>query len=127
MPQLYAMADVFVLPSGAEPWGLVVNEAMCFGLPVIASDRVGAAADLVKPGSNGFVYPAGDVPALAQLLEQVLEDGASERLGQASLEKIGEWGLEEDVAAMRRALSLPPRPVTDGAEPGARHHWTTQP
>jgi glycosyltransferase involved in cell wall biosynthesis len=69
-----AAADVLVLPSGHEPWGLVLNEGMCFGLPVVASDAVGAAADLVHNEDNGFVYPVGDVAALARAPRRLLID-----------------------------------------------------
>ena len=109
LPRLYALADVFVLPSAEEPWGLVINEAMCSGLPIVASESVGAAADLVQPGYNGFRFPPGDIPALAQALRQALEDGAKERLGQASLKIIRGWGFDEDIAAMRQALRLASR------------------
>jgi glycosyltransferase involved in cell wall biosynthesis len=74
LPALYAAADVFVLPSirtasFLEPWGLVVNESMLQGTPVIASDAVGAAAGgLVRDARNGFVVPAGDADALAARL-----------------------------------------------------------
>ena len=100
------MGDVFVLPSEDEPWGLVINEAMCSGLPIVASERVGAAADLIQPGYNGFRFPPGDLPALTQALRLALQDGAKERLGQASLEIIRGWGLEEDIGAVRQALGL---------------------
>jgi glycosyltransferase involved in cell wall biosynthesis len=106
LPRLYALADVFVLPGVDEPWGLVINEAMCSGLPIVASEGVGAAADLIRPGYNGFRVPPADVPALTQALGRALADGARERLGQASLEIIRGWGFEEDVAALRRALGL---------------------
>jgi len=105
MPSCYAMADVLVLPSAFEPWGLVVNEAMCCGLAVIASDRVGAAVDLVKEGDNGFTYPAGDGEALADRLQKVLGDAAeSRRMGQRSLEIIRPWGIREEVAGLIQAL-----------------------
>jgi glycosyltransferase involved in cell wall biosynthesis len=106
LPRLYAMGDLFVLPSEDEPWGLVINEAMCSGLPIVASERVGAAADLIQPGYNGFRFPPGDIPALTQALRLALQDGAKERLGQASLEIIRDWGLEEDIGAVRQALGL---------------------
>lgn len=106
LPRLYAMGDVFVLPSEDEPWGLVINEAMCSGLPIVASEGVGAAADLVRPGDNGFRFPPGDRAALVQALRLTLQDGAKERMGQASLEIIRGWGLEEDIVAVRRALGL---------------------
>ena len=61
LPALFALADVFVLPSRHEPWGLIVNEAMAAGCAVIASSDVGAAPDLIIDGVNGFVYPVGHV------------------------------------------------------------------
>src|SRR5207237_833514 len=64
LPALYDLCDVFVLPSHFEPWGLVVNEAMNAGKPVIVSDQVGAAPDLVKSGQNGFIFRAGDTKDL---------------------------------------------------------------
>jgi glycosyltransferase involved in cell wall biosynthesis len=65
MPSAYAAADVLVVPSVSETWGLVVNEAMASGIPAIVSDRVGCAPDLVIHGTTGFVYPAGDTAGLA--------------------------------------------------------------
>ena len=53
--------DVFVLPSENEPWGLTVNEAMCTGLPIIASSEIGCVPDLVHDGRNGSTFAAGDV------------------------------------------------------------------
>ena len=61
LPAYYALADVFVFPTHTDPWGLVVNEAMACGLPVISSDAAGCAADLVESGWNGRVFPAGDI------------------------------------------------------------------
>ena len=105
LPIYYALADVLVLPSRFEPWGLVVNEAMCFGLPIVASDKVGAAADLVKPGGNGFVFPAGNVDALAERLATILQDqGLRRRMGRASYEAISRWGIEQDVEGVLQAL-----------------------
>ena len=61
LPEAYVASDVFCLPSVEhETWGLVVNEALNFGLPVVVTDKVGCAADLVRPGWNGFVVPAGE-------------------------------------------------------------------
>lgn len=105
LPKIYAMADVFVLPSEDEPWGLVINEAMCFGLPIVAADQVGAAIDLVQPGRNGYTFPVGQVDELARVLNLVLENEAGKRLGQASAAIIQKWGLDEDVAAIRQALA----------------------
>lgn len=69
----YNIADVLILPSDNEPWGIVVNEAMCFGLPIIASDRVGASLDLVETNYNGFVFKAGDVDKLTIYMQKILD------------------------------------------------------
>jgi glycosyltransferase involved in cell wall biosynthesis len=74
MPAAYAAADVLVLPSdGRETWGLVVNEALACGRPVMVSDACGCAPDLVADGRAGAVFPMGDVCTLANGLEQLLE------------------------------------------------------
>ena len=84
LPFYYGISDVFVLPSLSDPWGLVINEAMACGLPVISSHIPGAVDDLVHDGKNGFVYRAGNV---AELLARV----ASLRLDQ---ELRGQMGKE---------------------------------
>jgi glycosyltransferase involved in cell wall biosynthesis len=70
--ELYAAADVFVLPSRSEPWGMVLNEAATAGLPLVATEEVGAARDLVD--ANGFRVPAGDVTALRDALRRLGAD-----------------------------------------------------
>lgn len=71
---VYAEADVFVLPSRSEPWGMVLNEAAAAGLPLVATDGVGAAHDLIEDGANGFRVPVDDAPALAAALRRLAED-----------------------------------------------------
>jgi glycosyltransferase involved in cell wall biosynthesis len=106
LPALYDLCDVFALPSRFEPWGLVVNEAMNAGRPVIVSDRVGAAADLVEDGVNGFVYPSGDVGAMASRLRQIIESPALRaEMGERSLERITSWDFEADRRGLMEALS----------------------
>ncbi|MBI3516405.1 MAG: glycosyltransferase family 4 protein [Proteobacteria bacterium] len=103
---LYDLAEVLVLPSERESWGLVINEAMNAGCAIIASDRVGAAADLVRGGDNGFVYPCGDVAALAVSLRAVLRDPTrGVAMGARSRELIGRWSFAEDLAGLRAALA----------------------
>jgi len=105
LPAYYDLCDVFVLPSFNEPWGLVVNEVMNAGKPVIVSDQVGCAPDLIKHKENGYIFKAGDVDDLNMALQFVLED--KERcgaMGQKSLEIINRWGFEEDIAGLRKAL-----------------------
>ena len=89
----YITADVLVLPSFRETWGIVVNEAMCFGLPIIVSDQVGAGDDLVFHGYNGFRFPSGDVEALAGFIETLVELPEEERLamGRRSLDLATAW------------------------------------
>jgi glycosyltransferase involved in cell wall biosynthesis len=72
LPAWYARADAFVLPSRSEPWGMPLNEAAAAGLPLVATDAVGAAHDLIEEGVNGFRVPAGDVAALRAALQRVL-------------------------------------------------------
>jgi glycosyltransferase involved in cell wall biosynthesis len=74
LPALYTSADVMVLPSSHEAFAVVVNEAMCCGCPVIVSDQVGAALDLVAPVRPDFVFPAGDTHSLAQVLRTAFAD-----------------------------------------------------
>ncbi len=85
----YAAADVLVVPSYGETWSIVVNEAMNFGLPIIVSNRVGCAVDLVEPGGNGFTFAAGEVDRLAAVMNILASDASLRaRLGARSLEII---------------------------------------
>ncbi len=106
LPSFYALADVFVLPSGlGETWGLVVNEAMCFGLPVIVSDVVGCGADLVRHGENGFVFPLGDSKQLAGHLSDILiNEQVRKKFGKRSRQIIENYSQERDVEGIRAAL-----------------------
>ncbi len=107
----YALATVFVLPSvtvpaGKETWGLVVNEAMNQGTPVITTDAVGAAAGgLVQDGVNGFVVPERDSAALAQALQKILSDPTlREKMSQHARTIIAEWDNEQMVMGFRQAI-----------------------
>jgi glycosyltransferase involved in cell wall biosynthesis len=107
---LYVDADVFALLSRHEPWGVAVNEAAASGLPLLLSDRVGAASDLLVDGRNGFVVPAGDVGEAAAALNQLASDPAlRHELGARSRELVSKWGYESSVdnfvAAVREATS----------------------
>lgn len=108
LSEYYGKADIFVLPSGAgETWGLVVNEAMNFSLPIIVSDRVGCAADLVKHGENGFVYPVGDIDKLHEHLEMLVKDRKMrESFGKESWNIIQNFSYKKDIEGILQALSL---------------------
>ncbi len=91
----YAAADVFVLPTLHDPWGLVVNEAMAFGLPVIVTDAAGCVPDIVRDHDNGRVVPAGDVQALSRALGELLSDVALRRkMGERSRRIIADYTTE---------------------------------
>jgi glycosyltransferase involved in cell wall biosynthesis len=108
MPRTYCAADVLVLPSASETWGLCVNEAMCMGRPVIVSDRVGCARDLVAVGENGLIFRAGDVAALAACLREALSDPARlRRWGERSRSIIENYSYEQATAGLLQALSQP--------------------
>lgn len=118
LPELYAACDVFVLPSEDEPWGLVVNEAMSVGLPVVVSRGVGCADDLVAPGVNGAVFETGDVDGLAAALRPLLQDtDFRRRFGAASRARIEGWSFEAAAAGLRRAVAA--ARTRRGLEPAA--------
>lgn len=105
LPAYFDLCDVFVLPSFAEPWGLVINEVMNAGRAVIISDEVGCGPDLVKHGENGWIFKAGDVEALSAGLRSVLSRPDHTRaLGDRSRDIIGNWGFEQDVEGLKQAL-----------------------
>jgi glycosyltransferase involved in cell wall biosynthesis len=84
----YALAKCFILPSISEPWGLVVNEAMASGLPVIVSNRCGCVDDLVEHGANGFIFDPGRQDELTARLHTI------SKLSQAKLTQMGERSNE---------------------------------
>jgi len=73
LPEYYALADIFILPSLTEPWGLVVNEAMIFNLPVICTNKVGAAYDLIENGKNGLIVDAANADSLYKAMKILAE------------------------------------------------------
>jgi glycosyltransferase involved in cell wall biosynthesis len=107
LPEVYAIADIFVLPSEHEPWGLVTNEAMACGLPVILSNMTGASADLVSEAENGFVYRCRDVDALAAAIDKLACDSAlRERMGRRSQELIQNFGYDRCVEGVLKAVQF---------------------
>jgi len=118
-PLYYAVADVFVLPSitlptQKETWGLVVNEAMNQGVPVIATEAVGAAAGgLVQSGVNGFVVPERDSAALAQAMERILGDVRLQaEMRRNALRIIAGWNNEQMVKGFHQAIEYALREKT---------------
>jgi glycosyltransferase involved in cell wall biosynthesis len=74
LPPLYAAADIFVLPSRSDQWGMVLNEAATAGLPLVATEAPGAAHDLIDNGVNGFRVPIGDAKQLHDALRRLVDD-----------------------------------------------------
>ena len=106
LPKYYAVADVFVLPSKWEPWGLVVNEAMASGLPVIATRKVGSARDLIVEGENGYLVPENDPVALASAIDRACE--SEQRLlllGEKARCTVQSWSYDSTLAGFHNALS----------------------
>ena len=90
---LYKSADLFVLPTREDIWGLVINEALAYGLPIITTDRCVAGLELIEDGVNGYVVPVGDAEALAEKIKAVLASDR-EAMGKAALEKVRPYTLE---------------------------------
>jgi glycosyltransferase involved in cell wall biosynthesis len=92
---LYALAEALVLPTHSEPWGLVVNEAMACGLPIIVSSVAGCAADLVEDGWNGYVVPPRDSEKLTVAINSLMrQPELQQRMRARSLERIRNYSPE---------------------------------
>jgi glycosyltransferase involved in cell wall biosynthesis len=105
LPGVYCASDLMVLPSEYEPFGVVVNEAMLCGCPVVVSDRVGAGYDLIRTGENGFVVSFGDMNSLTSVLREALAAPEHLRsLGQAARERMRRWAPADNINALVEAI-----------------------
>lgn len=114
LPAFYGLADAFILPSSIEQWGLVINEAMASGLPVLVSDRCGCAIDLIEEGKNGYIFAHKDKARLASLMRHLakLEDDELRIMGSASRRILEPWSLEtfcDNVLELAILVSEQPR------------------
>jgi glycosyltransferase involved in cell wall biosynthesis len=103
----YMSADFFILPSGyGETWGLVVNEAMNYALPLLISDQVGSTADLVQEGINGYTYPCGDIAQLAKEFNtfSTLSDEGYRKLGKESYRIVKNYSFDEIMTGFKQAI-----------------------
>jgi glycosyltransferase involved in cell wall biosynthesis len=97
----YAMSDIFLLSSDSETWGLVINEAMNFRLPVIIADSVGCGSDLIKQGENGYIFKKGDTEELARYLEDlILNEEKRKPFGQKSFEIVKGYNYDKTVESI---------------------------
>lgn len=109
MPKVYRLADVLVMPSAYnETWGLSLNEAMASGLCAIASNKVGAALDLVIPSKTGYIFQEGNMKDLRQKMELCISDKAKlEKMKQqAKHHVLNNWNYELSVKAIEAQLKL---------------------
>jgi len=103
---IYRCGDVLAHPPDIEPWALVINEAAAAGLAIVASDAVGAAAELVRDGVNGKIFPAGNEAALQLALLDVTAADKIDAYKAASADVLADWQRRGDpVSGVRRALS----------------------
>lgn len=92
----FVACDVLVLPSSFEPWGLVVNEAMAFGLPVIVTDVVGCVDDLVTDSCEGLIVSGGDASALAEAMGRFLDNDFRGICAESARRRITNWTLADE-------------------------------
>jgi len=105
LPELYAGAGAFILPSLSDQWGLVVNEAMASGLPVLVSERCGCVPDLLMAGENGLVFSPIDTAGMSAALSRAanLSAGQREQMGKRSQEVVSHFGLDAFAGGLWRA------------------------
>jgi glycosyltransferase involved in cell wall biosynthesis len=105
LPSVYTAADLFVLPSEHEPFGVVVNEAMLCNCAVVVSDQVGARYDLIREGETGFVYPCGDIEALTKILQKMLTDKVQlSQMGKMACQQMEHWSPRDRVEAVIQGI-----------------------
>lgn len=103
----YRAADLFAFPTREDIWGLVINEAMACGLPVVSTDRCVAALEMIKDGENGYIVPAEDAEALAERINAIVgEDEKRRSMGACSLQYVANYTIENMVQTHVEKLAL---------------------
>jgi len=107
LPAFYSISDIFVLPSGhGETWGLVVNEAMNFSLPVLVSKTAGCSADLVSHGRNGFLFEEANIDELAAYLQKlIVNHDLRKKQGEQSLNIVTNYSYQNVINGLREAVA----------------------
>lgn len=96
LPKYYGLSDVLVMCSETEPWGLSINEGMACGLPVVVSDKVGCAEDLIAEGGNGFVFSKGNIESFAESIQAIFQEKiTTNMMGVVSKEIIEKYSIEK--------------------------------
>lgn len=107
LPKFFAMSDILILPSISEPWGLVVNEAMASGLPILVSKKCGCYPDLVKDGKNGFSFDPYDREDLCILMEKIASGEVNlQNMGERALNMINEYTLGNAARIIKETIEL---------------------
>ena len=104
----YSLAKTLIVPSFIDPWGLVINEAMASGIPILASHGCGASRTLIREGQNGWTFDPFDTGNLADLMIRVASLPKNEitAMGKKSQDIIGEWSLDRFLSGVLKAISL---------------------
>lgn len=106
MPKYFGISDLFVFPSFIDIWGLVINEAMACGLPVITTEKVGASVDLVKNGINGFVIKEKAPSELYDAMRKIVTDNELRlKMAASSRQIISNFNLEHTAEGIKAAIS----------------------
>ncbi|SHJ13641.1 Glycosyltransferase involved in cell wall bisynthesis [Parasporobacterium paucivorans DSM 15970] len=113
LAEFYKLADVFVLPSYFEQWGLVINEALSCGIPCVVSDKAGAADDLIMKNRNGFIFESGNAEDLADKIVRALKASFCQKEISACMDK---WNYEVYAQSFRNAVNLIQKYSRDGKE-----------
>lgn len=102
----YLAADIFVLPTHSDTWGLVINEAMSFGLPIITTNMCVAGLELIKEGENGYIVPVNDWRLIKQHIESLIENPSKRKeIGQRNLIKIRSYSYEKMAETIYNAIT----------------------
>lgn len=106
LSKYYHAADLFVLPTREDIWGLVINEAMSCGLPVITTDNCVAGKELIENGINGYIVPVGDAISLSEKINIILGDNLMQkRMSEENLRRIREYTVENIAEIHRKILA----------------------
>ena len=105
LPKYYAVADILVLPSELDPSPKTLNEAMNFELPIITTNQVGTAPDLIEETESGLVYNAGDIKQLTEHLKKLISDKKlRKKMGRTAKKTLDNWSIEKDIVGIKKAL-----------------------
>ncbi|MEJ7810330.1 MAG: glycosyltransferase family 4 protein [Gemmatimonadaceae bacterium] len=105
LAEVHALADIFVMPSERENWGLVLNEAMASGAAPVVSDDVGAAADMIVPGETGITFRSGDWPAMVDAVVRLVDDiGLRERMAAGAKRQSGAYSYDRSVRGILEGM-----------------------